>query len=356
MLRGTLLVAALTQAAGQTWTGTLAHEGWSSATCAGTPADTATVERVDALSDGCSCMSGTEGDGTPWTHKQCHSCNGAYTTSVALTTGCNAGCSSCDGVSVTSTYPGSGLNFREALTTAGTCISFTSVVSGLTPDLRSAQYSTLSSDEATEIITALNGCLASPPPSPPPETDPCFPSSSSVSLADGMTKRLDALKEGDEIVAATAEGALTTDTVSLLSIAMPEAQDKALLTLTTAANATLTLTPEHHLPFGAECCSSLKQAKDVEVDDKVWTVVAGKAVATTVTAIAKAHAKGLHSPVLTNGGFPIVDGVVTSFDSIDKVTLAKHGLAPLLKACKATGTCETFRDMFLSTEDRHYIA
>ena len=81
------------------------------------------------------------------------------------------------------------------------------------------------------------------------------------------------------------------------------------------------------------------------------------AVATAITAkTASVKASGLHSPVLTNGGFPIVDGVVTSFDSIDKVTLAKHGLAPLLKACKATGTCETFRDLFLSAEDRHYIA
>ena len=74
-----------------------------------------------------------------------------------------------------------------------------------------------------------------------------------------------------------------------------------------------------------------------------------KATATTVTAKATSvEATGLHSPVLTNGGFPIVDGVVTSFDSIDKVTLAKHGLAPLLKACKATGTCETVRNMFFT--------
>ena len=97
--------------------------------------------------------------------------------------------------------------------------------------------------------------------------------------------------------------------------------------------------------------------------------------------------------MLTNGGFPVVDGIVTSFDSIDKVTpaalheslarlhaispcnlvshllsrftplpsftqvtLAKYGLASLLNACKATGTCESFREMFLSTDDRRYIA
>ena len=36
------------------------------------------------------------------------------------------------------------------------------------------------------------------------------------------------------------------------------------------------------------------------------------------------------SPVLTKGGFPIISGHVTSFDTIEKVTLAKYGLAPLL--------------------------
>ena len=59
--------------------------------------------------------------------------------------------------------------------------------------------------------------------------------------------------------------------------------------------------------------------------------------------------------MLTNGGFPVVDGVVTSFDSIDKVTLAKHGLAHLIAACKATGSCDTFRNLFLG-DDKKYIA
>ena len=182
------------------------------------------------------------------------------------------------------------------------------------------------------------------------EAEPCFPSSSLVTKADGTPSRIDALKEGDEIMAATADGALTTDTVSLLSIAKPEAEGKSYVALTSAANTTLTLTPGHHVPVGAACCSTLKKAKDVEVGETVWAVKDGKAVATAVTAktAPTVKASGLHSPVLTNGGFPIVDGVVTSFDSIDKVTLAKHGLAPLLKACKATGTCETVRNMFFT--------
>ena len=59
-------------------------------------------------------------------------------------------------------------------------------------------------------------------------------------------------------------------------------------------------------------------------------------------------------PSQTGGGFPVVDGLVTSFDSIDKVTLAKYGLSSLIKACKATGTCNKFRETFLG-EDPKYI-
>jgi hypothetical protein len=189
-----------------------------------------------------------------------------------------------------------------------------------------------------------------------PAVVPCFPSSATVTKADGTPSRIDTLKEGDEIVAATHDGTLTTDTVSLLSIAKHEVKGGAYVAIATAANKTVTLTPAHHVPVGAECCSTLKKAKDVEVGDVMWVVKDGKAVATAVTAkTASVKASGLHSPVLTNGGFPIVDGLVTSFDSIDKVTLAKNGLAPLLKACKATGTCETFRSMFLSADDRAFV-
>ena len=101
------------------------------------------------------------------------------------------------------------------------------------------------------------------------------------------------------------------------------------------------------MPVGATCCSTLKLAQDVVVGETVWAVKARASVATTVTTKTTTKATGLHSPVLTHGGFPVVDGLVTAFDSIEKVTLAKHGLAPLLAACKATGTCEKFREMFL---------
>jgi hypothetical protein len=191
------------------------------------------------------------------------------------------------------------------------------------------------------------------------DEDPCFPPSAMVRKADGTFAYVGELKEGDEIVAATADGTLTTDTVSLLSIAKPEAHG-TFLTLTTTSNATLTITAGHHLPIGPICCSTLKKAKDVEIGEAVWVAAKdGKAaIVTTVDSkkVPTTNALGLHSPVLVNGGFPVVDGVVTSFDSIEKVTLAKHGLAPLLKACKATGTCETFRSMFIGVDERGFIA
>ena len=190
-------------------------------------------------------------------------------------------------------------------------------------------------DGSYRKITLSGDCTAAP----------CFPSKATVVKADGTRMRVDALIEGDEIVATTDDGTLTTDTVSLLSIRQPEAQAQFLV-LVVASNATLILTPEHHLPVGASCCSMLKKAKDVVIGDKVWAIKNNAPVQTTVTAISKAPGQGLHSPVLTHGRLPVVDGVVTSFDSIDKVKLAKYGLAPLITACKKSGTCTKLRELF----------
>jgi len=92
----------------------------------------------------------------------------------------------------------------------------------------------------------------------------------------------------------------------------------------------------------------------VAVGERVWVLRTGKTSATTVTAITATSSKGLHSPVLLNGGFPVVDEIVTAFDSIEKVTLAKHGLKPLIATCKAMGTCEAMLDLFLN-EDRELV-
>jgi hypothetical protein len=183
------------------------------------------------------------------------------------------------------------------------------------------------------------------------ESNPCFPSTAVVTKADGTTARIEALKQGDAIKVIDREGALTTDTVSGLSVALPEAQ-ATFLTLTTAAGANLTLTPEHHVPVGAACCATTKQAKDIAVGETVYQVKAGAAVATTVTKIAKAAKQGLHSPVTTRGTYPIVDGFATAFDSARKMHLASYAV-PLLEA---TGTSALFRRAFLASGNKYVKA
>eukprot|EP00900_Chrysochromulina_parva_P008504 jgi/Chrpa1/17655/Chrysochromulina_OHIO_Genome00004419-RA len=183
--------------------------------------------------------------------------------------------------------------------------------------------------------------------------NPCFPSEALVTMADGTPRRLDALRAGDAIVAARADGTLTTDAVSTLSLADADVQGTTFVVLTTASGRNLTLTPTHHVPIGDACCADLKQAKDVAVGETVYEAVSvSDAVrATQVQKIGTAIKPGLHSPVLSHGTMPIVNGVATSFDALHNVRLASYGL-PLLEA---TGLTATFRDAFLGTH-RKYIA
>lgn len=188
--------------------------------------------------------------------------------------------------------------------------------------------------------TNLYSCAAN-------EAAPCFPSSAFVTKADGTPVRIDALTEGDEILAATTAGALKTDTVSLLSIADKET-GAAFVSLSTEAGAKINLTEEHHLAVGDKCCSSLKVAKDVEVGEKVWVVDNAHPLPVAQKVAGKATVKevGLHSPVLTHGGMPIVGGFVTAFDSIEVVKTAEAGLPALLAMCKATKTCDLLKGAF----------
>jgi len=176
-------------------------------------------------------------------------------------------------------------------------------------------------------------------------------------MADGTRVLIASLREGDAIVAATSAGALTTDTVSLLSIAKPEA-NADFLTLTIADGRSLSLTATHHVPIGPRCCGVLEQAKDLVVGTTIWTVPAtggGGLVAQPITKIGRTAAVGLHSPVLSNGGFPVVDGLVTSFDSMGKVRLATYVLQPLLSLCKLTDTCGHLRTLLLGAEMAYIV-
>ena len=184
----------------------------------------------------------------------------------------------------------------------------------------------------------------SPSPAPPPATPPCFPAKAQVRLADGKFARLDALKAGDTILAVSEDGTLTSGALSTLSIADANAAATPFVNITGTAFSIM-ITAEHHLPVGAQCCSHLKKAKDVAVGDTVWTVGHAMRAATPhrVASIKPAVGAGLFSPVLANGAFPIVDGVVTAFDSIERMRLASYALAPLEAVCRATGSCALVR-------------
>ena len=97
---------------------------------------------------------------------------------------------------------------------------------------------------------------------------------------------------------------------------------------------TLSATAEHYLLTGATCCSELKTAGSVRIGDKLWARGADAAVPATVTALSTKRDVGKHSPVLTHGTYPIVDGVVTSFDHAAGVQIMAS-LAPWMEPALA---------------------
>jgi hypothetical protein len=242
-----------------------------------------------------------------------------------------------------------------------TCDTIRAGFEGCTNDCSQADYSTIlsvtlplfmtSTADAAAYPNLVATCTPLPPPPPPAaKADPCFPSDALVTMVDGTPRRLDALRAGDTIVAARADGALTNDIVSHLSLADADVKGTSFVVLTTESGRNLTLTPTHHVPVGPTCCANLKQAKDIIVGETVYEAVVSAAVrATQVKKIGSVTKSGLHSPVLSHGAMPIVNGVVTSFDSMEIVRLATYGL-PLLEA---TGLTDTFRDAVLA--QRKYI-
>jgi len=187
------------------------------------------------------------------------------------------------------------------------------------------------------------------------DDNPCFPSAALAQHANGSAVRVDTLKEGDEVLAVTAEGSLTTDRVSFLSLAAPE-KLAGFYTLTTAAGRNVTLTPEHHIPIGEECCGVLKPAKQVKVGEMLWVASAKGKAATAQRVVHKRTTPGvgLHSPVMAHGSFPVIDGVVTAFDSITKVWVAAVANPALEQLVKATGTSDLLRRT-LFPKGRRYI-
>lgn len=179
-------------------------------------------------------------------------------------------------------------------------------------------------------------------------SNPCFPSHATALSADGRSKRLDELVVGDRIHALTAEGVPTVDTVSFFSTARAEVESDfiqmALSKDETSKSATFMVTPEHHLPVGETCCATVKKAKDLQVGDTVFRARAPSADRSdaeklTIAATKIVSSKGLHSPVLINGGYPVIDGIVTSYDAPNTVYWASHALPYAEPLCQMTGTC-----------------
>jgi len=186
--------------------------------------------------------------------------------------------------------------------------------------------------------------------------DPCFPSHATVQRPDGSRVPINELRVGDKVRAVTRQGGVTTDTISLLSLADPDGTSK-FYTIITASGRNLTLTAGHHLAVGTECCSDLQPVKNIRAGHAVWMVSQGEgtsAVAERIIIKKSVLGRGLYSPVTTHGHLPLIDDVVTAFDSITGVRV-NAALAPTLEPIlDMTGTANIFRRTFLG-KTRKYI-
>ncbi|EOD27958.1 hypothetical protein EMIHUDRAFT_235430 [Emiliania huxleyi CCMP1516] len=131
----------------------------------------------------------------------------------------------------------------------------------------------------------------------------------------------------------TNTGTLGFDAASSFSLADPSAK-AAFLSLATAT-VTVTLTPTHKLPAGP--AKELKQASEVAVGEMIWIASPAAGALAPVLKITKVVADGLHSPLTKHGGWPVVDGVATSYNSAAVVARNKY-LVPLVEAvCPSLG-------------------
>ena len=177
---------------------------------------------------------------------------------------------------------------------------------------------------------------------------PCFPSSATVTLESGHAARMAELRAGDKILAARADGTLYHDTVSRFSLAQSDVT-AAFVSLTIGNGKQVSLTATHHLPVGPS--KTVKQAADVKLGETVWIAEKAAALAPqTVTKVDVVIGNGLHNPLLVHGGFPVVDGVATSFNTQTIVTLDSYAVPIVEALCAATGTCDSVRKAVASVE------
>lgn len=160
--------------------------------------------------------------------------------------------------------------------------------------------------------------------------DPCFPADARVTLATGRSVRVDALRPGDAILAATQDGNVVADRVSPLSIVNASSRASKMVTLGIGEDRQLRLTPAHRVATGDECCDTLLPAGDLTTGDVVWIEEQGRVARKVVSRVVHGHDRTtLHSPVLERGALPLVEGVVTSPGSAREMW-ALHHLGGLL--------------------------
>lgn len=170
-----------------------------------------------------------------------------------------------------------------------------------------------------------------------------------------MKRSIADLVPGDAIVSARKDGSLAIDTVSRFSLATHDSFGP-FLEVSTADQAAvptkpLRLTRDHHLPAGETCCSNVIQAKELVVGETIWrSSEAGELVAATVTGLKYVHDAGHINPLLVNGGFPVVDGVVTTFNT-NAIVAFDSVAVPIVEAfCEATGTWDATRRVIAAVE------
>lgn len=182
----------------------------------------------------------------------------------------------------------------------------------------------------------------------------CFPKDETVLLDDGRSLLISSLRVGDRILAShLSDGLFFYDEVTFLSIARDNISAH-FVNLETAAGNKLTLTPSHHLPVGAACCSDVRMAKHVQSNDTVWIHdhKSGAPIRTTVTKTETTYLvnAGLYNPLLKHGGLPVVDGVVTAFNTFETMKFESAVLPYVVEMCTATATCNLFKRAYTATE------
>jgi len=137
----------------------------------------------------------------------------------------------------------------------------------------------------------------------------CFPSAATTMLSNGQTVAMEALKVGDEVL--TERGYSRIYAFGHDDITIKQA---SYIQISTAANTTLLISPEHILPLDGQMDFAKKAVVGMQV-----TLANGKR--TTVTSLRVVERNGAHAPFTLDGTI-VVDGILaSSFSFTPSLTL-----------------------------------